>query len=46
MTNPNKASIIWTADIAVIIKKIEAKAVINNVDAGRPSAISTDTLTF
>jgi len=29
------------ADIAVIIKRLEAKTVIDNVDAVRPSAIST-----
>jgi hypothetical protein len=44
MTNPTTASVIWTADNAVIIKKNEAKAVINNVDASRPSAISPATL--
>ena len=44
LTNPSDASVIWTADIAVIIKKLEAKAVINNLDAGRPSASSPATL--
>ena len=44
LTNPSKAPVIWTAGIAVIIKRLETETVINNVDAGHPSAISTATL--
>jgi hypothetical protein len=40
LTNRNKSSVIWTADVAVKLKRLEAKTAINTIDVGCPTAIS------